>query len=142
MNVELIYFPYGSADLLRRRTECALFSATLSDQVWDRRVETVKSKLSAVEMDLLKILRPIFFFFLTGLLGETDFLLQSQTVWFLSLLTSNMAGTTASYVFVKYLNCCQNKSVILISAVVFSTQTSFLYIQNTTCPGVEAKIYH
>lgn len=69
MNVELIYFPYGSADLLRRRTECALFSATLSDQVWDRRVETVKSKLSAVEMDLLKILRPIFFFFFDRFAG-------------------------------------------------------------------------
>lgn len=92
-------------------------------QVWDRRVETVKSKLSAVEMDLLKILRPVFFFF-TGLPGEIDFLLQSQTVWFLSLLTSNMAGTTASYVFVKYLNCCQNKSIILISAVIISTQIS------------------
>lgn len=54
MNVELIYFPYGSADLSRRRTERALFSATLSYQVWDRRAETVKSKLSAVEMDLLQ----------------------------------------------------------------------------------------
>lgn len=73
----------------------------------------------------LKFWGLFFFFFLTGLLGETDFLLKSQTVWFLSLLTSNMAGTTASYVFVKYLNRCQNKSVILISAVIFSTQTSF-----------------
>lgn len=34
------------------RTEQALFIATLGDQVWDRRTETVKSKLSAVEIDL------------------------------------------------------------------------------------------
>lgn len=59
MNVELIYFPYGSADLSRCRTERALFSAMLSNQVWDRRAETVKSKPSAVEIDLLQ-----FFFYL------------------------------------------------------------------------------
>lgn len=63
MNVELIYFPCGSADLSGRRTECALFIATLSDQVWDRRAETVKSKLSAVEIEPPQILWPIFFFF-------------------------------------------------------------------------------
>lgn len=50
MNVELIYFPYGSADLSGCRTERALFSS----QVWDRPAETVKSKLRAVEMDLLQ----------------------------------------------------------------------------------------
>lgn len=63
MNVELIYFPYGSADLSGRRTERALFSATLSDQVWDRRAETVKSKLSAVEMDLPPNCVAYFYFF-------------------------------------------------------------------------------
>lgn len=63
MNVELIYFPHGSADLSGRRTERALFSAMLSDQVWDRRAETVKSKLSAVEMDLLQNCVAIFFLF-------------------------------------------------------------------------------
>lgn len=74
MNVELIYFPYGSADLSRRRTERALFSATLSDQVWDRRAETVKSKLSAVEMDLLQNFVAFFFslslFFFKSLSGK------------------------------------------------------------------------
>ena len=91
MNVELIYFPYGSADLSGRRTERALFSATLSDQVWDRRAETVKSKLSAVEMDLLQNFVAYFFFllfFFYRFAGEIDFLLRSQTVWFLSLFTS------------------------------------------------------
>ena len=95
MNVELIYFPYGSADLSRRRTERALFSATLSYQVWDRRAETVKSKLSAVEMDLLQksvayffFLLPFFFF--DSFANEIDFRLQSLTVWFLSLFTSQI----------------------------------------------------
>ena len=64
MNVELIYFPYGSADLSRRRTEHALFCATLSYQVWDRRAETVKSKLSAVEMDLLQNSVAYYLFFI------------------------------------------------------------------------------
>lgn len=73
MNVGLIYFPYGSADLSGPRTERALFSATLSDQVWDRRAETVKSKLSAVEMDLLQNLVPFFFFFFLQVCqGEID----------------------------------------------------------------------
>lgn len=57
MNVVLIYFPYGSADLSGRRTDCALFS----NQVWDRRAETVKSKLCAVEMDLLQNFAAYFF---------------------------------------------------------------------------------
>lgn len=72
MNVELIYFPYGSADLSGHRTERALFCATLSDQVWDRRAETVKSKLSAVEMDLLQTSVAYFFLLFTRLPGEID----------------------------------------------------------------------
>lgn len=82
MNVELIYFPHGSADLSGRGTERALFSATLSDQVWHRRAETVKSKLSAVEMDLLQNLVA---FFSVLQVCQGKFIC---TVWFLFLLTS------------------------------------------------------
>lgn len=83
MNVELIYFPCGSADLSRRRTERALFSATLSNQVWDRRVETVKSKLSAVEMYLLQNFEDHFFYFFfyflfTGLLKLSNIVVTSN----------------------------------------------------------------
>lgn len=101
MNVELIYFPHGSADLSGRRTERALFSATLSDQVWDRRAETVKSKLSAVEMDLFQNFVAFFFCF-TGLPREIH--LHS-----LVSVSVNFIVTTASYVLVMYLNYRQNR---------------------------------
>lgn len=111
MNVELIYFPYGSADLSGCRTERALFGATLSDQVWDRRAETVKSKLSAVEMDLLQKFVAYFFSF-TGLPGEIDLLAAAITNSLVSV-SFHFIVTTASYVFVKYLNCCQDKSPVI-----------------------------
>lgn len=105
MNVELIYFPYGSTDLSGRRTERALFSATLSDQVWDRRAETVKSKLSAVEIDLLQNFVPQFFFYRFARRKRLGATITNRLC-----VSVHFIVTTASYVFVKYLNCCQNKS--------------------------------
>lgn len=98
MNVELIYFPYGSADLSGRRTERALFSATLSNQVWDRRAETVKSKLSAVEMDLLQNF--VGFFFFNRFARGNTFAASIRN----SLVSVSAHFTTASYVFVKLLS--------------------------------------
>lgn len=66
-----------------------------SDQVWDRRAETVKSKLSAVEMDLLQNLWPIFFRFARGntFAAAIRDSLVSVPVHFIVI--------TVSYVFVK-----------------------------------------
>lgn len=115
MNVELIYFPYGSADLSRRRTERALFSATLSDQVWDRRAETVKSKLSAVEMDLLQNFVAFFFLSLSSFLKVCRGNRLAAAITSLVSVSVHFIGATARYDFVKYLNCCQKRpfSVLL-----------------------------
>ena len=97
MNVELIYFPYGSADLSGRRTERSLFSATLSNQVWDRRAETVKSKLPWKWICFKMLWHfPLLFY---------KFATRNRLA---ALITNSLLSVPIfTRVFVEYLKCCQ-----------------------------------